>query len=136
MEREFLRERRNIEYSRWSTGAPSWLTFGYTRGQRFPARMILTGCVRTALDIYNIYVTICLLKGLIILGRNKKPSPDKVYTRNEFAGIAQDNGWTVDKNRGKGGHWWFRKDGSHPFPVPDVIGTGLQEQIKKWLKIR
>ena len=70
------------------------------------------------------------------MGRKNEPSADKVYTRNEFARIAQSRGWTVDKTRGKGGHWWFRKYGSHPFPVPDEIGAGLQEQIKKWLGIR
>lgn len=66
----------------------------------------------------------------------KNPSPDKVYTRNEFARIALSRGWRVDKTRGKGGHWWFTKEGETPFPVPDVIKTGLQEKIKKWLGIR
>jgi hypothetical protein len=66
----------------------------------------------------------------------KNPSPDKTYTRNEFAGIAQDRGWTIDRNRGKGGHWWFKKEGCSHFPVPNEIGNGLQERIKKWLDIR
>jgi hypothetical protein len=70
------------------------------------------------------------------LGRSKNPSPDKIYTRNEFAQIARDRGWTVDRSRGKGGHWWFMKQGNAPFPVPDEIGNGLQEKIKKRLGIR
>jgi hypothetical protein len=70
------------------------------------------------------------------VGKSNDPSPDKVYSRNEFARIAQNSGWTVDKSRGKGGHWWFRKEGSSPFPVPGEIGDGLQERIKKWLGIR
>jgi hypothetical protein len=71
-----------------------------------------------------------------VLGKSKNPSPDKVYTRNEFARIAQEKGWTVDKSRGKGGHWWFMKQGNAPFPAPAEIGNGLQEKIKKWLEIR
>ena len=63
----------------------------------------------------------------------KNPSPDKTYTRNEFASIARSKGWTVDKSRGKGAHWWFTKEGEPPFPV---IKTGLQEKIKKWLGIK
>jgi hypothetical protein len=70
------------------------------------------------------------------MGKNKKTSPGKVYTRAEFASIAQSKGWTVDKTRGKGGHWWFRKEGCHPFPVPSEIGRGLQERIKGWLGIK
>ncbi len=70
------------------------------------------------------------------MGKNKAPSPDKVYSRKEFAQIAQERGWTVDKGRGKGGHWMFRKEGRHPFTVPEVIGTGLQERIKKNLGIK
>ena len=66
----------------------------------------------------------------------KAPSPDKTYTREEFARIARTRGWTVNKSRGKGGHWWFMKDGEAPFPVPQIIKTGLQEKIKKWLGIR
>ena len=66
----------------------------------------------------------------------KNPSPDRTYTRNEFASIARSRGWTVDKSRGKGGHWWFSKDGEAPFPVPEIIKTGLQEKIKKWLGIK
>lgn len=66
----------------------------------------------------------------------KNPSPDKTYTRNEFATIARSKGWTVDKSRGKGGHWWFTKNGEAPFPVPEIIKTGLQEKIKKWLGIK
>jgi len=58
----------------------------------------------------------------------KNPSPDKTYTRNEFATIARSKGWTVDKSRGKGGHWWFTKNGEAPFPVPEII--------KKWLGIK
>ena len=68
--------------------------------------------------------------------KNKEPSPDKNYTREEFAKIARSKGWTVDKSRGKGGHWWFMKDGEAPFPVPSIIKTGLQEKIKKYLGIR
>ena len=68
--------------------------------------------------------------------KNKEPSPDKTYTREEFAKIARSQGWTVDKSRGKGGHWWFYKEGEAPFPVPAVIKTGLQEKIKKYLGIR
>lgn len=68
--------------------------------------------------------------------RGKHPSPDKVYSREEFAKIARARGWTVDKTRGKGGHWWFSKTGEAPFPVPDIIKPGLQEKIKKWLGIR
>ena len=68
--------------------------------------------------------------------RDKNPSPDKVYSRDEFARIARMKGWTINKSRGKGGHWWFTKDGEAPFPVPDVIKPGLQEKIKKWLGIR
>ena len=70
------------------------------------------------------------------MGGSKKPSPDKYYTREELAGIAQARGWTVDKTRGKGGHWWFKKDGYSPFPVPDKMGDGLRENIKKRLGIR
>ena len=70
------------------------------------------------------------------MGKSKQPSPDKVYSRAEFARIAQERGWTVDRSRGKGGHWWFRKQGAHPFSVPDEIGTGLQEKIKKWLGLK
>ena len=66
----------------------------------------------------------------------KNPSPDKTYTRNEFARIAQYRGWTVDKNRGKGGHWWFIKEGHNPFPIPSEIGDGLQEKIKALLGIK
>ena len=66
----------------------------------------------------------------------KALSPDKTYTREEFARIARARGWTVNKSRGKGGHWWFMKDGETPFPVPEIIKTGLQEKIKKWLGIR
>ena len=64
--------------------------------------------------------------------KNKNPSPDKVYTREEFAKIARSRGWTVDKSRGKGGHWWFFKDGE----ARSLLKTGLQEKIKKWLGIR
>jgi len=70
------------------------------------------------------------------MGKNKKPSPNKHYTREELASFAQSTGWTVDKTRGKGGHWWFKKDGCPPFPVPDKMGNGLQENIKKRLGIR
>jgi hypothetical protein len=42
----------------------------------------------------------------------------------------------VDKTRGKGGHWWFTKNGYPPFPVPEQMGNGLQENIKKRLGIR
>ena len=70
------------------------------------------------------------------MGKNKKYSPDKVYTRNEFAKITVERGWTVDKSRGRGGHWWFSKEGESPFPVPGKIKTGLQEQIKKWLGLK
>ena len=66
----------------------------------------------------------------------KAPSPDKTYTREEFARIARAREWIVNKSRGKGGHWWFMKDGEAPFPVPEIIKTGLQEKIKKWLGIR
>ena len=70
------------------------------------------------------------------MGKNKEPSPDKVYTRKEFAQIAIERGWTVDKGRGKGSHWWFSKDGEASFPVPGKIKPGMQERIKKWLGIR
>ena len=50
--------------------------------------------------------------------------------------LLYDKGWLIEKDRGKGGHWWFRKDGHHPFPISDVIGKGLQERIKKWLGIK
>ena len=70
------------------------------------------------------------------MSKNKRPSPDKYYTRAEFADIAQERGWSIDKTRGKGGHWWFKKDGYPPFPVPEQIGNGLQENIKKRLGIR
>gem|GEM_PF-4103598 len=69
------------------------------------------------------------------MGKGKIYSPDKTYTREEFARIALKKGWAVEKDRGKGGHWWFRKDSHSPFPIPDVIGKGLQEKIKKWLGI-
>ena len=67
---------------------------------------------------------------------NKRPSPEKHYTRAELAAVARDKGWTVDKTRGKGGHWWFTKNGHPPFPVPEQMGNGLQENIKKRLGIR
>ena len=70
------------------------------------------------------------------MGKNKEPSPDKVYTRKEFAQIAIDRGWTVDKDRGRGSHWWFSEKGETPFPVPGIIKSGLQEKIKKWLGIK
>lgn len=70
------------------------------------------------------------------MGKDKEPSSRKVYSRNEFARIAQKKGWTIDKSRGKGGHWWFRKTGCHPFAVPEEMGDGLQEKIKKWLEIK
>ena len=70
------------------------------------------------------------------MGKNKAPSPDKYYTREEFARIAIEKGWTVDKSRGKGSHWWFSKEGEAPFPVPGIIKAGLQKDIKKWLGIR
>ena len=77
-----------------------------------------------------------MFRELVNVGKGKKYSPEKIYAREEFARIAHDNGWLIEKNRGKGGHWWFRKEGRHPFPVPDVIGRGLQERIKKWLGIK
>ena len=67
--------------------------------------------------------------------KDNRPSPDKIYSREEFARIARSRGWTVDKVRGKGGHWWFTKDGEAPFPVPKIIKSGLQQKIKKWLGI-
>lgn len=70
------------------------------------------------------------------MGKNKNYSPDKIYTRSEFAKIAEERGWTVDKGRGKGSHWWFSKKNEASFPVPGKIKKGLQEQIKKWLGIK
>ena len=75
------------------------------------------------------------MKGGERMGKNKAPSPDKVFSREEFSRIARERGWTVDKSRGKGGHWWFQKSGEHSFPVPEIIKTGLQAKIKKWLGI-
>ncbi len=70
-------------------------------------------------------------------GKDKEPSPDKNYTRSEFARIAREKGWTVVESRGKGSHWWFRKEGEAPFPVPqNTEGPGLQDSIKKALGIK
>ena len=70
-------------------------------------------------------------------GKSKEPSPDKTYSRAEFAQIAQERGWPIDKGRGRGSHWWFRKAGEAPFPVPQKVeGPGLQENIKKALGIK
>lgn len=66
----------------------------------------------------------------------KEPSPDKTYTRDEFAKMLRQQGWNIDKSRGKGGHWWCSKKGCAPFSLPQTIKPGLASDIKKILGLK
>jgi hypothetical protein len=66
----------------------------------------------------------------------KELSPDKSRARDEYAKILKARGWTIDKTRGKGGHWWCTKPGCMPFPLPKKIKPGLESELKKILGLR
>ena len=66
----------------------------------------------------------------------KEPSPDKTYSRDEYARMFKTQGWSIDKSRGKGGHWWCTKPGCAPFPLPQKIKPGLESDLKKNLGLK
>lgn len=64
--------------------------------------------------------------------RGKKQSSDNSDARDEYAKILKALGWSVDKLRGKGEHWWCTRPGHAPFPLPGEIKPGLEKDIKNF----
>jgi predicted RNA binding protein YcfA (HicA-like mRNA interferase family) len=60
----------------------------------------------------------------------------KYYSQKELIKIAVKKGWCINETRGKGSHVLAEKTGERPFPIPQVIKTGLLARIKKILEIK
>lgn len=55
----------------------------------------------------------------------------------DLARIAGSLGYTIDRSRGKGSHWWARGGPGPPFPIPtsrDPVSVGVTTQILRILE--
>jgi len=55
------------------------------------------------------------------------------YDQKALARIAKQQGWQVDKKRGKGSHYWCSKAGEYGFPIPYKLSKKVLEKIKRRL---